>query len=66
MVKLFLQTLDLSDPATIQRDLRSTEDQVNSFIRQGSVQPIDVQFQVVEFGGVRYACMLLEYNITRQ
>lgn len=66
MVKLFMQTLDLSDPATIQRDLRSTEDQVNTFIKIGSVQPIDTQFQVVEFGGVRYACVLLEYNLSRQ
>jgi hypothetical protein len=65
MVKLFLQSIDLSAPQKIERDLTTLENNVNAFIKQASVQPIATNFEVVEFAGIRYCSILLDYNLLR-
>lgn len=63
MVKIFVQSVTTTSVNTIQRDLRSLEDQVNDFVKNPQVLPQSSILQQFFVGGTQFLTILLDYNI---
>lgn len=64
MIKLFAQAVTLTTANTIERDVRTLEAAVNSFIKNPNITPIKTELQQFLSGGTQYLVVLLDYNPT--
>jgi len=62
MLKVFTQSIATTNDSTIARDTALLENAVNTFIKQGSVNPQSQEFSTISSGGVLYYVIVLEYN----
>ena len=66
MIHVVLQEIDLGASATIQRDVKTLEDDMNSFIRNPDVTARDVEVRQFESSGSVYMVASVNYDLRRR
>lgn len=66
MIHLIIRTLSLADQAHIDRDLKTVEDDVNTFVKNKDVTVRDIAVKHFESGGKVYLLAEMQYDMIRK